>query len=226
VSEAERAAGITHGIAGDYVVARNGIDTTSLRYVDPVERLRVRQARGVADDVECLVCVGRISEQKGQDVLLSAWPRIARPDRRLVFVGEGPLLAQLRENTDDRSVMFLGAVDRALSLDWMTAADLVVLPSRWEGMALVPLESLAVGTPVVVTDVNGAQESVDRTVGRVCPASDAPALAAAITDWLDQPTTVREAARSLCRRRIEDQFDIRQTIATISQALTDVTEAP
>lgn len=75
--------------------------------------------------------------QKGQDVLLEAWDAVLRrvPEARLVLVGDGPDSARLRAGAP-RDVLFAGATDDAVP--WYQAADLVVLPSRWEGMALAP----------------------------------------------------------------------------------------
>lgn len=105
----------------------------------------------------------------------------------------------------------------------MTAADLVVLPSRWEGMALVPLESMAVGTPVIASDVNGMREAVSANVGQLVRPEDPRALAAAIRDWLDNAgPDVRKASR----RHVEDGFDIQKTISTIDDALRDILADP
>jgi len=110
----------------------------------------------------------------------------------------------------------VGHTDREVALQWLAAADLVILPSRWEGMALVPLESLALGTPVVASDVNGAREAITEDVGALCPADDPAALAATVNDWLDTP---RAAARTAARARVVDGFDLAQTLTTIDRTL-------
>ncbi|WP_420713241.1 glycosyltransferase family 4 protein, partial [Streptomyces sp. Tu 6176] len=101
-----------------------------------------------------VVCVGRLCRQKGQDVLLRAWGPVAErvPGARLVLVGDGPDHDRLRDLAPP-SVAFTGAV--ADPLPWYRAADVVVLPSRWEGMALAPLEAMACARPVVAADVGG-----------------------------------------------------------------------
>ena len=72
------------------------------------------------------------------------------PGARLVLVGDGPGRAGAAGRPHAASVLFAGAA--ADAVPWYRAADLVVLPSRWEGMALAPLEAMACGRPVVVTE--------------------------------------------------------------------------
>ena len=214
VSDAERDLGMRSKIRGRYVVARNGIEVDALRPV--ADRAGLREALGIGAGEVALICVGRLSEQKGQDVLLAAWPHVQAPDRTLTFVGDGPDEQQLRASVDDPRVRFVGHTDREVALQWLAAADLVVLPSRWEGMALVPLESLAVGTPVVASDVNGAHEAITDDVGALCPADDPVALASAVNAWLATP---RPAARTAARARVEQGFDLAQTVDTIDRTL-------
>ena len=180
VSAAEAADGRAHGIHGDYVIARNGVDTQRIHPLTSEQRQALRDRLGLPPDEITVVCVGRVHRQKGQDVLLRAWPLVASPRAHLVIVGDGPELPQARELATS-SVTFVGGVDRAEALEWMQAADLLVMPSRWEGMALVPLESLAVGTPVIASDVTGAREAIDATCGEVFAPEETSALAATLT---------------------------------------------
>ncbi|MEO6091288.1 MAG: glycosyltransferase, partial [Umezawaea sp.] len=101
-----------------------------------------------------------------------------------------------------------------------TAADVVVLPSRAEGMALVPIEAMASGRPVVAFDVGGVRQSVGDT-GAVVPPGDTGALAAAIAHRLSDPgLAVAEGRRG--RQRAELHFDRSQMadrIATLVDKL-------
>ena len=223
VSEAEQSLGQRSGVSGEYLVARNGIDLEAVQWFSDQDRNSLRGDLDIPPTTQALVCVGRICPQKGQDVLLHAWPEVATDDRTLTFVGGGPDLALLSGTNNDPRVRFLGDSDRVEALRWMTAADLVVLPSRWEGMALVPLESMAVGTPVIASDVNGMREAVSANVGQLVRPEDPRALAAAIRDWLDNAgPDVRKASR----RHVEDGFDIQKTISTIDDALRDILADP
>lgn len=214
VSDAERDLGMRSRIHGRYVVARNGIDVTALRPVP--DRTTLRESLGIGAAQVALVCVGRLSEQKGQDVLLAAWPHIQAPERTLILVGDGPDEAQLRASVADPTVRFVGHTERDVALQWLAAADLVVLPSRWEGMALVPLESLALGTPVVASDVNGTREVITDDVGALCPADNPQALASTVNAWLASP---RPTARRDARARVVAGFDLAHTVETIDRTL-------
>lgn len=224
VSEAECADGLANGINVPYVVARNGIDTDAI--VPAAERDALRAELGIEPGTTAVVCLGRMHRQKGQDVLLEAWPRAAAPGRVLYLVGDGPLYdewsAEPPERLQDSDIVLVGGVERADALRWLAAADLVVMPSRWEGMALVPLESLAVGTPVIASDVTGASEAVAPACGAVVPPGDPSALAAAINVWLDQSPEELAAARLAARSRVVGRFELSRTVDTIDATLTEL----
>jgi glycosyltransferase involved in cell wall biosynthesis len=208
VGEAERAAGQAIGVRGRYAVVHNGVDLRRFRPAGDDERSAARRRLEVPDGVPLAVCVGRVTRQKGQDVLLAAWPAVrARcPEARLTLVGDGDLLPALRSRRSP-GVNFVGDVGDVR--DWLTAADLVVLPSRWEGLSLAVLEALASGRPVVAADVPGLGEMVAPGTGaRVAP-DDPRALAGAIADRLMDPARAR--AEGAAAARHATRFDLRDT---------------
>lgn len=125
------------------------------------------------------VCVGRFSRQKGQDVLVAAWPQVRRsvPDATLVLVGDGPDLDQVRANAGP-GIQFPGPTDDPRP--YLAAADIAILPSRWEGLSLSMLEAMASARSLVVTDVAGSEVVTAADSGAVVPVDDPPALAEAI----------------------------------------------
>ncbi|MFD9000411.1 glycosyltransferase [Streptomyces sp. NPDC059582] len=233
VSEAERATGERAGITGRWSVIPNGIDPIRFR---PATADTVRAALGVdggdsADGGDggdgdprapLVVCVGRLCRQKGQDVLLDAWDAVLRrvPAARLVLVGAGPEGDRLRARAP-RSVLFAGAVTDPVP--WYQAADLVVLPSRWEGMALAPLEAMACGRPVLVTDVDGARESLPAALAGHClvPPGDPGALATAVGGLLLDPP-LRESLGHRGRRHVLATHDVRHTAAAVAALYHDL----
>ncbi|WP_308800513.1 glycosyltransferase, partial [Streptomyces sp. NEAU-H3] len=166
VSEAERRTGEQAGVRGEFAVLPNGVDLTAFRPEGG------RYAYG--DGAPLVVCVGRLCRQKGQDVLLRAWPAVreAVPGARLVLVGDGPDEAALRQQAG-AGVEFAGTARDCAR--WYRAADLVALPSRWEGMALAPLEAMACGRALVLTDTGGARESLPRATRRAHRRAHPPA---------------------------------------------------
>lgn len=207
VSEAERRTGERCAIAASWRVVPNGVDT---------DRFRPRGDGARSGAGPLVVCVGRLCRQKGQDVLLRAWPEVVRrvPGARLVLVGDGPDAQRLRSGAP-ASVEFAGAVSDAAP--WYRAADVVVLPSRWEGMALAPLEAMACGRPVVVTDVDGARESLPPGHPASClvPPEDPAALARALTALLrDEPLRAALGARG--RAHVLAAHDLRRVTDAMS----------
>ncbi|MEU6549893.1 glycosyltransferase family 4 protein [Streptomyces sp. NPDC046915] len=223
VSEAERATGVRAGITGRWTVVPNGIDPERFRPA-PAQAVRAGLAplAGIDPAAPLAVCVGRLCRQKGQDVLLRAWDTVVRrvPDARLVLVGDGPDGDRLRQEAP-ASVVFTGAV--ADTSPWYQAADLVVLPSRWEGMALAPLEAMACGRPVVVTDVDGARESLPSSFAAQClvPPQDPAVLAGAVTELLLDPP-LRESLGDRARRHVLSTHDVRHTAQAVADVYRDL----
>ncbi|MET8943900.1 glycosyltransferase [Streptomyces sp. NPDC004542] len=223
VSEAERATGVRAGVDGCWSVIPNGVDT---RRFCPAPTATVRAGleplRGLGPTVPLAVCVGRLCRQKGQDVLLTAWSAVARqvPDARLVLVGDGPDEDLLRALAPE-SVLFVGAV--ADTVPWYQAADVVVLPSRWEGMALAPLEAMACGRPVVITDVDGARESLPASVVARClvPPENPAVLAAALAELLLDPP-LGESLGHLGHRHVQSTHDMRHTAEAVANVYRDL----
>ncbi|MFF1449438.1 glycosyltransferase family 4 protein [Streptomyces sp. NPDC058274] len=226
VSEAERTTGERAGVAAPWRVIPNGVDPA--RFCPAAAgavRAGIPLLAAVDPAAPLVVCVGRLCRQKGQDVLLEAWGSVARrvPGARLVLVGDGPDAEGLRALAPD-SVLFAGAAPDAVP--WYRAADLVVLPSRWEGMALAPLEAMACGRPVVVTDVDGARESLPPDVQARClvPPGAAGPLADALCGLLSDPP-LRESLGRRGRRHVLTTHDVRHTAEAVADVYRELLAA-
>jgi glycosyltransferase involved in cell wall biosynthesis len=148
-------------------VVRNGIDPAQLRR-PAATRARVRGELGVADDEFLWLAVGRLTAQKDYPNLLDAFARLRGrgAPARLCIAGTGPLAedldAAVRAADLGGAVRFLGLRDDVPDL--LSAADGLVLSSRWEGLPNVVLEAMAAGRPVGATDVGGTRELVEEGV--------------------------------------------------------------
>ena len=221
VSERERRNGLLRGITAPTVeVVPNPVDSNLFR---PAETTRSADTTLATTAGPVALCVGRLCHQKGQDVLLAAWPRVraAIPRAKLVLVGNGPMLAKLAASIDD-SVVMLG--NRDDTADLYRQADLAVMPSRWEGMSLAMLEAMASGLPVVATDVGGVTETVGHGAGAVVPVGDHRQMAEAIVvRLLDHDLREREGREA--RRIILADHRLEHTAAALSRIYRSVMEA-
>jgi glycosyltransferase involved in cell wall biosynthesis len=183
VGEGEAAQARAVGLQGRFCVVRTGVDVTRFGRAGDDDRRRGRVRLGLPVGAPLVVCVGRVTRQKGQDVLLAAWASVQarHPDATLALVGGGDLLEPLRRQAPPGAI-FIGPVEDVRQ--WYAAADLVVLPSRWEGLPLTLLEALAVGRSVVGSDIPGIADVLPADAGAVVPPDDAAALADAILDRL------------------------------------------
>jgi glycosyltransferase involved in cell wall biosynthesis len=146
-----------------------------------------------------VLAVGRLVEQKNHELAIRAIAQV--PGATLAIVGDGPLRPELERLVADLQapVIFTGVRKDARAL--MGAADVVVMPSRWEGLPLTALEALASGTPLVATSVRGLRELLTDGENALLVPEDPEALASAIRRLLDD----RELAARLSEagRRVE-----------------------
>ncbi len=223
VSDDERRRGEQVGVRARTVVLPNGIDLGRYRVAGPDERSRARRELGL-EDRPTVVCVGRLARQKGQDLLLDCLPalRTRVPDVQTVLVGEGPDAADLRARATE-GVVFAGA--RADVRPWLTAADVVALPSRWEaGLSLVAMEAMALGRPVVSADVAGARTGLG-AAGAVVPLEDRIALAEALAARLVDPALAEREGRA-GRLTVESSHDLTVTTRRVREAYALVVSSP
>jgi glycosyltransferase involved in cell wall biosynthesis len=132
-----------------------------------------------------VLAAGRASREKGYDVLVAALARPSAADVRATLVAEGPERPALERQAADlgvaHRVVFRSLVPRRELFDLVAEHQVVVVPSRSEGLGMVALESLALGRPVVASAVGGLPEVVDdRSDGALVPPDDPDALAAAL----------------------------------------------
>ncbi len=204
---------------GRSVTIFNAVDARARR---PAEDVRSELA---AEGAPLVVTVGRYVEEKNQALLLDALSVLARRGRdlRALVVGYGPLEAALREQVRalglDGTCTVTGRRDDAEDL--IAAADVVVLSSDSEALPVVLVEALALGTPVVSTDVGSVGDVVeDGVTGLLVPPGDAAALAAALERVLDEPGLAeRLAARG--RRLAQERCSLASMVESYREAYAD-----
>lgn len=179
-------------------------------------RKLVRSELGVSDDAPVVGIVCRLVEQKGVSYGLRGFAQavLQVPTARLLIAGDGPLRAELEAEANalglDASARFLGWQHDAPRL--MSAFDVLLLPSLWEGFGLVILEAMSRQVPVVASAVSAIPEIVVHgETGLLIPPRDVDALAAALVCLLgDAP--LRRHMGMLAEDRLETRFTARRMI--------------
>lgn len=161
-----------------------------------------------------LAVIARLAEQKGHDILLEAAAKMKNKNVLLRFLGSGPLEAALKTRASElgiaKRVEFLGAQSDVAA--FLKQTDIVVLPSRWEGLGLVLIEASLSARPIVAARVGGVPEVIeDKKNGLLVPANNPERLAQAI-DWLiDHPKEARAMGWRACNNA--ERFDLGQMVA-------------
>lgn len=198
---------------GRILTVPNGISLRS--YVERVPHHRTDGCR--------VVYVGRLSEEKCLESLLTAWKQVVTggaPSARLELWGDGPLQDALRRQcvqTDIlNSVHFTGYVDRVR--DRLREVDIFVLPSRFEGNSNAVLEAMEAGLPIVSTRVGGTPMQVgDDGAAWLIEAGDSDGLAEKLLLLLQKKEERRRAGVAM-RQRVEQFFDMRNIASMYSAA--------
>lgn len=175
---------------GKIEVIYNGIDAAPFEKADG---RAFREQWGIAADVPVLGFVGQLDERKGIGVLLTAYSAIVAklPEVRLVFAGDGPLRemieSEARSNGWGERVKVLGFQENIAEV--MSAIDILLLPSFWEGFGIVIIEAMAAGKPVISTNISSMPEIiVVGETGYLIEPGDSDALAEKSCRLLQDPT--------------------------------------
>jgi len=205
---------VEHGIDLTRVhVVPNAIDVEAVAQAAEAGRAGVRSELGVDDATFVWLALGRLSPEKGQDVLLQAFTDV--PNAHLALVGDGALRASLEADASERT-HFLGW--RSDPWACLGAADGFVLPSRSEGLPLALLEAMAARRPIVATRVGGVADVLDEgTCGRLVASEDAAGLAAAMRATVEN-AAVTTAHVEAAAQRVRDVYGAERQ----ARALEDV----
>jgi glycosyltransferase involved in cell wall biosynthesis len=165
-------------------------------------RAALRAEFGADPGQAVVLAVGRLAAQKGFGLLLDAaarWGDI-RPAPLLVIAGQGPLAAELQARAASLglTVRFVGHRVDVPAL--LAAADVFVLPSVWEGQALILQEALRAGVPVVATRVGGNPELTGEDAAILVPPGDAQRLAEAVRAVLGDPALAARLRKAAAAR--------------------------
>lgn len=149
-----------------------------------------------------IIFIGQLVRRKGVDLLIQALEPIFKqyPNLFLTIVGAGEVEASLRAEVEalnlSERVIFEGVMPADKIPARLAAADLLVLPSRWDGWGLVVNEAFAAGVPVIVSDCCGAADLIDHGVnGYVFPSEDVNELRDCVYHFLNRETDRLSLAR-------------------------------
>ena len=216
VSESARRMLLARGATCDVAVVPNGVSVRTIRHS---ERERFRAAHAIGKDEYVIAVLGRIEfRQKAQDLAIQTIASFRRElsDCRFLFVGNGPDERQL-----NKMIANLGLARNALLLPWCddpvevyAGIDLLLIPSRFEGVPLVMLEAMSCGLPVVASNTDGMAELLPRAW------LFAPGNSRAMTETILQVKNSDNAALAHSHQEfIRNEFSIAQFGAKFSEAV-------
>jgi glycosyltransferase involved in cell wall biosynthesis len=197
-----------------YVTIRSGFEIARFRLSDAelaLRRRKIRRELSISDDAWVIGSASRLEPRKGQFYFLQSAQRllIKYPDLVFIIAGDGPSAKELRTLAHSlriaNRVQFLG--HRTDIEDVMSAMDIFVLSSLWEGLPQVLVQAAALGRPIVSFDAEGAKEIVHGGEnGFVVPRGDENALTESLAYLIAHPQRAREmGVRG--RRFIGEEYD-------------------
>ena len=196
-------------------VIPNGIETSEYENVQKSDLTQF----GCSLHTHKIIVVGRLHQQKGIDWLLQTLSHWLEPrqDCELLIVGDGPERTKLEQIAVQQPyrnhVHFLG--HRRDVPELLAASDLLLLPSRWEGMPNVVMQAMAAGLPIVATEVEGIDELLVQQ-SQICKFGDTKDFAWKIQQFLDD-ARLRKTAGTQNQTRIRQHFSIEKMVAAYEE---------
>ena len=215
----------------NHVIIPHGIDPEKWK---PLGRKECREVLGISEKDFIVVFVGRVDHGKGVDILLKAIQSLTSQYKhfRLYIIGNlspnkystnvSSYAHKLIEQSKGSPVYFLGFMDN-MSMEfrrYLSAADVFVLPSRWEAQGLVVLEALAMGLPAIVSDVGGLGEMINKEIGYTFKSEDSEELAQIIQHLCDDSKQL-ETLQKNCRNYVEKHYSWKSVALRYIDAFRD-----
>lgn len=187
----------------------NAIDTNIFSYNELI-RQKKRSEINLDDNTPIILSVGRLTEAKDYPNLLHAFSNLSLSKRpKLIIIGDGEEKENLQQLACDlkisKDILWLGI--RHDVSDWMSACDLFILPSAWEGFGLVVAEAMSCKRLVIGTNSGGVGEVINK-YGLVIPPKNSTALTSAITQCLSLPEQEKNTLGILARKHIINTFSV------------------
>lgn len=193
------------------LIIPNGINTNKFIY----------QENRPSTSIITVGAIGRLVPQKGFDQLIVAWQELAPTNARLLIAGEGPdreaLQKQISKANLNQQIKLIG--DVADTTAFYASLNLLIIPSRWEGLGLVALEAGASGVPVVASATGGLKEIINETNGWLLDTNHLQNWPQILKSALDDLST--EAVR-LKQQRLHDLITKTFDIIKVSQAYSEL----
>jgi glycosyltransferase involved in cell wall biosynthesis len=186
----------------------------------PMDRAALRCELGLPPTAVVWGAVGRLTYQKGFDLLVQAWAQLRTQDAYLVIFGQGEeqqSLLRAIEQLGLQGRVVLAGQRRDLE-QVLGALDGYVHPARFEGMPNALLEAMAAGLPIVASRVDGNCELLTDTTGAFVPPEQVEPLAHAIQQLLDQPDLAAQLARA-AQQRAQTVFGLEVMVTAWEQVV-------
>jgi glycosyltransferase involved in cell wall biosynthesis len=202
---------IDYGIHNDRIsVIQNGVDTDLFKPADGYAK---------DDDIVDFVFVGRLSYDKGVDVLLEAFSQYHRenPSSRLTLIGDGMLKSQIEGSVDDDSIRWIGTIDHERVPEILKRMDVFVIPQNIGGLGLSVMEAMGCGLPVITTAIGETTRLLGSDEGLLVRPKSAEDVAAAMRK-LGSDKKLRMSMGKKCREKIVRDYSWDTQIQTLEHS--------
>jgi len=201
----------------------NGVDIDRFSKIDCSA---LKSELNIPPEVPVIGTVGRLTLQKGQKYLLESISQLKDkfPGIVLLVVGDGPLRAELERYAEklgiNNNVQFLGT--RRDIPELLSAMDIFVLPSLWEGLVNALIEAMAAGKPVIATDIRPIREIIDsEDAGILVPPEDSGAIFGAV-ELLLRNKDIADKIAATAQERVFSSFNIENTILNYMELFNNI----
>ena len=203
-------------------VVYSGMDIPTFEHY-AASRADLRPRFGFGNDEPVVGWVGRFVKQKGARDLPEILERILKANHKakVHLVGDGPLRPAIEDNLEEREfserVLYAGRVAPEMVSSYMSAMDVLILTSYWEGLPRVAVQGALAGLPVVAYEVEGASEVIrSGETGHLVPSGDKGALADKVIEVLGRPDRGRSMGEK-GRRFVGDRFDSTKMVDALAK---------